>query len=107
MVDVIRKWARILAILTFFIVFGFDCLVTLLSGTAVITLGCFLRPLFAASLLWIAAIIAGDILFKGIIENYEPSDFDTIEGGLLQQVVEAQKRLSPEFEYLQQEQQGE
>jgi hypothetical protein len=91
----IKKTARILGIITFFVVFFIGLDPTRPFDPQIVTMA-FLKGLFGAVLFWFAGFILGDIVFKGLISGVPTADSDAIEGGLLQRIHDEKKRNDPD-----------
>ena len=91
----IRRFARIAGCFAFFAVFfaGIDPGDPLNVDIAFMALA---KGFAAAALFWIAGYIAGDIVFKGVVEAVDPVLDDPLEGGMVQWLREEKERMSPE-----------
>jgi hypothetical protein len=94
MVHWIKRMARILAVLTFLIVFvtGLDPSQPL--DPHIVTIA-FFKGFLGAVLFWFAGFILGDIVLKGLITAIPTQEDDAIDGGLIQRVYNEQKRSTP------------
>jgi hypothetical protein len=95
MVYWIKKSARILSIITFFVVFfiGLDPAHPFDPQIAAVAL---LKGFCGAVLFWFAGFILGDIVFKSIVTGVETTQTDEIEGGLLQRIHDEKKKTHPD-----------
>jgi hypothetical protein len=90
----IKKFARIVGIVCFFIVFF-----TTLDYSRPFELDVLLwslgEGLAAAAMFWFVGFIIGDMMFKGIVEDVRTEDVDELEGGLMQRVRETRQQAIP------------
>jgi hypothetical protein len=95
MVFWIKRTARILGIVTFFVVFfmGLDPAHPFDSQIVIIAL---LKGSVGAILFWFAGFILGDIVFKGLVTGIATSESDAIDGGLIQRIHDEKKRNDPD-----------
>jgi hypothetical protein len=95
MVFWIKRMARILGIVTFFIVFfiGLDPARPFDPQIAIIA---FIKGVLGAILFWFAGFILGDIVFKGLVTDVATTGSDAIEGGLIQRIHEEKMRADPD-----------
>jgi hypothetical protein len=95
MVFWIKRTARILGIVTFFVVFfmGLDLAHPFDSQIVTIAL---LKGAVGALLFWFAGFILGDIVFKGLVTGVTTSDSDAVDGGLIQRIHDEKKRNDPD-----------
>lgn len=87
----IRRCARIVAFLVFFLVFfmGIDPANPFDAGTASMA---FLRALLGGALFWFAGFVIGDIVLKGVVEDIEHDKLEELEGGIVQRIRETKER---------------
>jgi hypothetical protein len=95
MVFWIKRSARILSIVTFFVVFfiGLDPAQPFDPQIAAVA---FMKGFFGAVLFWFAGFILGDIVFKGIVSGIETTQSDSIDGGLIQRIHDEKVRAHPD-----------
>jgi hypothetical protein len=93
----IKRFARILAISSFFIVFflGIDPSDPF-DRTALFI--AFLKGCLGALLFWTVGFVLADIVIKGLVAGVRTEKSDIIEGGVLQRLYEVQSGLTPEAE---------
>ena len=93
----IKRFARILAISSFFIVFflGIDPSDPF-DRTALFI--AFLKGCLGALLFWTVGFVLADIVIKGLVAGVRTEKSDVIEGGVLQRLYEVQSGLTPEAE---------
>ncbi len=90
----IKRMARMLGMLTFFVVFflGIDPEDPFNANVAAIA---FFKGLAGAFLFWLLGFIIADIVVKGLVTDVPTDDNDTVEGGLLQRIHNVQSSLTP------------
>jgi hypothetical protein len=95
MVFWIKRTARILGIVSFFVVF-FIGLDPSRPFDPQIALVAFLKGMLGAVLFWFAGFILGDIVFKGLVTGVQTHESDAIDGGLIQRIHDEKKRNDPD-----------
>jgi hypothetical protein len=95
MVFWIKRTARILGIITFFVVFFIGLDPGRPFDPQVVAMA-FLKGILGAILFWFAGFILGDIVFKGLVSDVHTDDSDAIDGGLLQRIHDEKKRNDPD-----------
>lgn len=91
----IKRSARIVAMLCFFILFflGLDPQDVFNPDIAIIS---FLKAAGLSMLVWIVAFVLADMLFKGILEDIELKSLDALEEGIAQRLREEKRNMSIE-----------
>jgi hypothetical protein len=91
----IKRTARILGVVTFFVVFfiGLDPAHPFDSHIVIIA---FLKGVAGAILFWFAGFILGDIVFKGLVTGVSTGEPDAIDGGLIQRIHDEKMRNDPD-----------
>jgi hypothetical protein len=89
----IKKFAYIIALICFFILFfnGID------FGDPFniqILLKAFIKAFCGGILLWFVGFIIGDITLKGVLEDVPENDLDEIEGGLIQRIHDSKSETA-------------
>ncbi|MBD3390425.1 MAG: hypothetical protein GF418_00280 [Chitinivibrionales bacterium] len=90
----IKRFAWIVGTISFFAVF----FTTLDRGDPLALdsiLQALLKGTLAASLFWFVGFVAGDILFKGVIQDVASQEDNLVDGGLLQRVEDMKKETGP------------
>jgi hypothetical protein len=95
MVFWIKRFARILSIVTFFIVFFLGLDPSQPFDLQIASLALF-KGLLGALLFWFAGFILADIVLKGLIAGVPTNEVDAVEGGLLQRIHDEQVRGNPD-----------
>ena len=89
MVYWIKKISRIVALLTFFIIFfvgiNFDDPFNVTNAVTA-----FAKGFVGAFLLWITAFVICDIILKGAVEDIPPKEIEVLDGGIIQRIHETQ-----------------
>jgi hypothetical protein len=91
----IKRAARIIGAVTFFVVF-FIGLDPARPFDPQIVAVAFFKGVLGAILFWFAGFILGDIVFKGLVTDVVTGESDAIEGGLLQRIHEEKIRSDPD-----------
>ncbi len=91
----IKRTARIIGAVTFFVVF-FMGLDPARPFDPQIVATAFSKGVLGAILFWFAGFILGDIVFKGLVTDVTTAESDAIEGGLLQRIHEEKIRSNPD-----------
>ena len=85
----IKKISRIVAFITFFIIFfcGIDPNdpFNIYNATSA-----FIKAFFGAVLLWLTAFVICDIILKGAVEDVPKEDVEVLDGGIIQRLHETQ-----------------
>ena len=85
----IKKISRIVALLTFFIIFfvgiNFDDPFNVNNA-----INAFVKGFFGAFLLWITAFVICDIILKGAVEDIPSEEIEVLDGGIIQRIHETQ-----------------
>jgi hypothetical protein len=91
----IKRIARLMSMLSFFVVFflSLDPADPFSASIAVIA---FIKGCVGALLFWFLGFIAADIVIKGLVTDMHTNKSDTLEGGLLQRLYSMQSSLSPD-----------
>jgi hypothetical protein len=95
MVFWIKRTARILGIVTFFVVFFIGLDPARPFDLQIVTIA-FFKGILGAVLFWFAGFILGDIVFKGLVTDVATGGSDAIEGGLIQRIHEEKMRNDPD-----------
>ena len=87
----IKRLAAIEAIFDFFIVLftGLNPVDPFNTTVLIWALG---KASLAAFFLWIAGIIMGDVILKGVVEDIAPGDIEKLDDGLMQHVRVAKNK---------------
>jgi hypothetical protein len=96
MVFWIKKTARILSIVAFFVVFFIGLDPAQPFDPQVVSLA-LLKGFLGAVLFWFAGFILGDIVFKGLVSGIDTSQSDAIDGGLIQRIHDEKERINPDM----------
>ncbi len=91
----IKRCARIVAMLCFFVIFFMGLDPHDLFNPDIVLIS-FIKAFGLSMLIWIGAFILADILFKGIIEDIELKTIDILDEGLSQRLREQKKSMSIE-----------
>jgi hypothetical protein len=91
----IKRTARLLGMVSFFIVFFLGIDPNDPFNTHIIAVA-FAKGLAGALLLWLSGFIIADIVIKGLITDVRTNEDDTLEGGILQRLHSVQSSLTPE-----------
>jgi hypothetical protein len=85
----IKKISRIIAFITFFIIFfcGIDPNdpFNIYNATSA-----FIKAFFGAILLWLTAFVICDIILKGAVEDVPKDEIEVLDGGIIQRLHETQ-----------------
>ena len=83
----IKKISRIIAFITFFIIFfcGIDSNDPFNIYNAS---SAFIKAFFGAVLLWLTAFVICDIILKGAVEDVPKEDIEVLDGGIIQRLHE-------------------
>jgi len=95
MVFWIKRMARILGFVSFFVVFFIGLDPARPFDPQIVALA-FFKGMLGAVLFWFAGFILGDIVFKGLVSGVATSDSDAIDGGLIQRIHDEKKRIDPD-----------
>jgi hypothetical protein len=95
MVFWIKRTARILGIVTFFVVFFIGLDPEQLFDPQILSIALF-KGILGAALFWFAGFVLGDIVFKGLVTGIETTQADAIEGGLIQRIHDEKIREHPD-----------
>jgi len=94
----IKKFARIVGIISFFTIFFATLDMSNPLNIYTMTLA-FIKGIAAAVLFWFAGFVIGDIVFKGVVEDVPKEEIDELEGGILQRVrqtrQESDRKIPP------------
>jgi hypothetical protein len=105
MVFWIKRTARILGVVTFFVVFFIGLDPAQPFDPQIVTIA-FFKGVLGAVLFWFAGFILGDIVFKGLITGVATTDSDAIDGGLIQRIHDEKKRIDPDVPPLKESSKG-
>ena len=95
MVFWIKRTARILSIITFFVVFFIGLDPAQPFDPQILALAA-LKGFCGAVLFWFAGFVLGDIVFKSIVSGVETTPSDKIEGGFIQRIHDEKSRMHPD-----------
>ena len=87
----IKKISRLIALITFFIIFfcGIDINdpFNIYNATSA-----FIKAFFGAVLLWLTAFVICDIILKGAVEDVPKEEIEVLDGGIIQRLHETQNQ---------------
>jgi hypothetical protein len=91
----IKRIARLLGMLSFFVAFAFgiDPADPFNANVAIVA---FVKGCAGALLFWLVGFIVADIVIKGLVADVRTDENDSLEGGLLQRLHTLQSSLSPD-----------
>jgi len=93
----IKKFARILSILTFFVVFFIGLNSPDPFDPMIISIA-LVKAIIGAILFWFIGIIVADIVLKGIVAETDTVPEDAIDGGLIQRIYEEKEKQNPDIQ---------
>lgn len=86
----IKRIARIIAFLSFFVIFFSGINLEDPFNTTIASIA-FLKAFCGGALLWLTGFIISDIILKGAVEDISQDEIEPLEGGLIQRIHVTQK----------------
>lgn len=82
----IRRFSKMLALLTFIIIFFLKGINYENLSDLTLIFPAIIKGLIGAVIFWVAGFVISDIVFKGIVEDIPNDDLDILDGGIVQRM---------------------